>query len=178
VRSSGCGLKDIASYYISYSLIVSYEVLGQLHLMIDTSPILNLMESSKQNHSNPRNMADGFDWNIPGLNKHHFTAFANLLALRNGGQVELVSLGDGVHDENEPDDSSDTVSINTSSPHQISSSDNNRLKREFLDSLAEFAANKKGGKSVSCCILREAEEAVTIWIARNEGFQPQDNPFF
>ena len=48
-------------------------------------------------------MADRFDWSLPGLNKHHFIAFANLLALQNGGQVEPASLGNKERDTGESD---------------------------------------------------------------------------
>jgi hypothetical protein len=123
-------------------------------------------------------MAEHFDWSLPRLDKRHFTAFANLLALRNGGQVEPASLHDDMLHEDESSDDGDAVSIDTSRPHRISDSGHNRLKRKFLDCLAEFTANIKSGKSVACSSMREGEENVTLWITRNEGFQTPEVPLF
>lgn len=123
-------------------------------------------------------MAQSFDWNFPGLNRHHFTAYANLLALRNDGQVEPISLGNEILDEDKFDDDSDAISIDTSRPQQISDSGCDQLKMKFLDCLAELTANKKGGKFVTCSSMMEGEETVTLWITRNGGFQVSDNIFF
>ncbi|KAI9651661.1 MAG: hypothetical protein M1829_002576 [Trizodia sp. TS-e1964] len=123
-------------------------------------------------------MTEGFDWNLPGLDRPLFTALANLLALRNGGQVELASLPDEDLEGNDSGEESNTGSIDTSRAQRISKSRYSRVKRKFLDSLAELAANKKGGHSVACSAMREEENSVTIWIARNEGFQKADELFF
>ena len=70
------------------------------------------------------------------------------------------------------------LSIDTGFAHQISNSGHGRLERRFLDCLAEFAANKKGGIAVACSTMKEAEDNVVIWIARNEGFSDVDKPAF
>lgn len=79
-----------------------------------------------------------------------------------------------------PDDNGDgdAPSMNTRSAHQLSDSGHGKLKRRFLDCLAEFAANKKGGAAVACSAMKEAEDNVVIWIARNEGFSDVDKPAF
>jgi hypothetical protein len=126
-------------------------------------------------------MSESFDWNYPGLNWSHFHSLANLLSLRSGGQAEPSSLSDTVLEEDwDPDDNGDTdaPSINTRFAHQISDSGHGTLKRRFLDCLAEFAANKKGGTAVACSAMKEAEDNVVIWIARNEGFSDVDKPVF
>lgn len=123
-------------------------------------------------------MAQDFNWNLPGLNRHRFTAYANLLALRNGGQVEIASLGTEMLDKDESNDDSDAFSNDTSHPHRISDSGHHHLKSKFLDCLAELTANKKGGKSVACSSMMEGEETVTLWITRNGGFQITDILFF
>lgn len=126
-------------------------------------------------------MSQSFDWNNPGLNWSHFHSLANLLSLRNGGQAEPSSLSDRVLEEDwDPDDDGDgnTPSMDTRLAHQISDSEHERLKRRFLDCLAEFAANKKGGTAVACSAMKEAEDNVAIWIARNEGFSDADKPTF
>jgi hypothetical protein len=126
-------------------------------------------------------MSESFDWNYPGLNWSHFHSLANLLSLRNGGQAEPSSLADTVLEEDwESDDNGDgdAPSMDTRFAHQISDSGHGRLKRRFLDCLAEFAANKKGGTAVACSAMKEAEDNVVIWIARNEGFSDVDKPAF
>jgi hypothetical protein len=81
-----------------------------------------------------------------------------------------------LEDESEID--SDDRSIDTRYPQRISNSGYDGLKRKFLDCLAEFAANSKGGLSVACSAMREAEESLELWIARNEGFRPADQSLF
>lgn len=122
-------------------------------------------------------MSESFDWNFSGFGRTHFNALANLLSLRNGGQVEPVSLPDDVLEADLNDDW-DAASVDTTKAHQISDSGHNRLKRKFLDCLAEFAANMKNGKTVACTAMKEAEDNVTVWIARNEGFPDQEKPLF
>ena len=56
----------------------------------------------------------------------------------------------------------DEPSRNTRFAHQISNSGHGRLKRRFLDCLAEFAANRKGGTAVACSAMKEAEDNVII----------------
>ncbi|KAF2263123.1 hypothetical protein CC78DRAFT_604897 [Lojkania enalia] len=122
-------------------------------------------------------MSEHFRWNSPDLNSAHFHALANLLSLRNGGQAEPASLIEDVL-EDDSDDDSDAASIDTDRPDQISYSGHARLKRKFLDCLAEFAANKKGGRTVACTAMKEAEDSVTLWIARNEGFAKQEEKVY
>ena len=128
-------------------------------------------------------MSESFDWNYPGLNSSHFHSLANLLSLRNGGQVEPSSLSDRItvlEEDWDPDESGDgdAPSMDTRFAHQISDSGHERLKRRFLDCLAEVAANKKGGTAVACSAMKEAEDNVAIWITRNEGFSDVDKLVF
>ncbi|TGO64971.1 hypothetical protein BOTNAR_0082g00130 [Botryotinia narcissicola] len=115
---------------------------------------------------------------FPRLNKREFTAYANLLALRNNGQVEPVSLGMELSNKNESTTDSDVISIDTSYCDQISDSGYHQLKTKFLDCLAELTANKKGGKHVACSSMMEGEENVTLWITRNGGFQIVESILF
>ena len=126
-------------------------------------------------------MSERFDWNYPGLNWSHFHSLANLLSLRNGGQAEPSSLSETVLEEDWDSDNNgdgDAPSINTRVADKISDSGHGRLKRRFLDCLAEFAANKNGGTAVACSAMKEAEDNVVIWIARNEGFSDVDKLVF
>jgi hypothetical protein len=126
-------------------------------------------------------MSETFNWDCPGLNWSHFHSLANLLSLRNGGQTEASSLSDAVVDEDYSNDDSDdkgAPSVNTVCAHQITDSGHGKLKQKFLDCLAEFAANNKGGTAVACSAMRESEDSVSIWIARNAGFSEADKPIF
>lgn len=44
--------------------------------------------------------------------------------------------------------------------------------------MAEIAAKKKGGTAVACSAMKEAEDNVVIWIARNQGFSDVDKLAF
>lgn len=77
-------------------------------------------------------MSKSFDWNFSGFGRTHFNALANLLSLRNGGQVEPTSLPDDVLEADFNDDW-DAASLDTTKAHQTSDSGYNRLKRKFLD---------------------------------------------
>ena len=126
-------------------------------------------------------MSETFDWDCQGLNWSHFHSLANLLSLRNGGQAEPSSLSDTVLQgdwDSDDNEDGDAPSIDTRVAHQISDSGHGRLKRSFLDCLAEFAANKKGGTAVACSAMKEAEDNVVIWITRNEGFSDVDKLVF
>ena len=126
-------------------------------------------------------MSESFGWNYPGLNWSHFHSLANLLSLRNGGQAEPSSLSDTVLEEDwdiDDNEDGDAPSIDTRFARQISDSGHGRLKRRFLDCLAEFAANRKGGTAVACSAMKEAEDNVIIWISRNEGFSDVDKLAF
>lgn len=126
-------------------------------------------------------MSEKFNWSHEGLNWSHFHSLANLLSLRNGGQAEPSSSPDTVLEEDWDSDDhmdGDRSSMDTRLAHQISGSEHGRLKRRFLDCLAEFAANKKGGTAVACSAMKEAEDNVIIWIARNEGFSDVDKLVF
>ncbi|MCJ1316750.1 hypothetical protein MMC15_002071 [Xylographa vitiligo] len=101
------------------------------------------------------------------------------LTVMGAGIAKPFSLSDTVLEEDwDPDDNGDgdTPSMDTRFAHQISDSGHGRLERRFLDCLAEFAANKKGGTAVACSATKEAENNVVIWIARNEGFSDVDKP--
>lgn len=127
-------------------------------------------------------MNETFNWDHPGLDWDHFHSLANLLSLRNGGQVEALSLSDALLDEDWSSDEEDghdgIPSEHTVRAQRIADSGHEKLKRRFLDCLAEFAANKKGGTAVACTAMREAEDNVVIWVARNEGFQEVEKPVF
>lgn len=126
-------------------------------------------------------MSECFDWTYPGLNHSHFHSLANLLALRNGGQAEPLSSPEIALDADwyfDDAEEAETESIATGFAHKISDSGHEKLKRKFLDCLAEFASNEKGGAGVACSAMKEGEDNVTLWIARNDGFSDTDKVVF
>jgi hypothetical protein len=120
-------------------------------------------------------MTESFHWSGSGLQKAQFHALANLLSLCNGGQVESASLPDDILEDDYEDD--DSASLDSATVQRLSNSGHDGLKKKFLDCLAEFAANKRGGKTVACTAMREFEDNVTIWIARNDGFLVEEEVF-
>lgn len=121
-------------------------------------------------------MSENFDWNYPDLDWAHFHALANLLSLRNGGQAEPSTMPvAGREDWSAEGDDDETIrSIDTTLVDELSNSGHAKLKRKFLDSLAEITANRKGGVAVACSAMKEMEDTVTIWLSRNEGFSDGD----
>jgi hypothetical protein len=79
---------------------------------------------------------------------------------------------------NDNNDNEGSPSVNTICVRLITDSKYGRLKQKFLDCLAKFAANKKGGTAVACSAMRESENSVSIWIARNGRFSEADKPIF
>jgi hypothetical protein len=79
---------------------------------------------------------------------------------------------------NDNNDDESAPSVNTTCAYLVTESGYGRLKQKFLDCLAEFAANKKGRTVVACSAIRESEDCVSIWIARNKGFLEADKPIF
>ncbi|KAF2848346.1 hypothetical protein T440DRAFT_491243 [Plenodomus tracheiphilus IPT5] len=129
----------------------------------------------------PAALTIAFRLHYPGLDKTQFHSLANLLSLRNEGQAEPSFLSDVVleHDWNVSEsEDGHASSMGTHLAHQISSSEHGALKQKSLDCLAEFAANKKGGRAVACSAMEEAVDSVIVWIARNEGFEDVDHPVF
>lgn len=119
-----------------------------------------------------------FSWDVSGLNGAEFQALSNALRLRSGGHLEptFAQIGSEekleANDETDNDAASDLVNL-------ISDfSDHVRLKKRFLDRLAELAANEKKPGAVACAAMREFDGPVVVWISRNEGFEERDVWFF
>ena len=126
-------------------------------------------------------MTESFEWNRPDLNWAHFHSLANLLSLRNGGQAEPAAFFEAILEQDREirdDGDEDSHSVNTDVVNQISDSGHSKLKRRFLDGLAGLAANEEGGKAVACSAMKEAEDDVVIWLARNGGFSGEDKLVF
>ncbi|KAL7912931.1 hypothetical protein GGI35DRAFT_476750 [Trichoderma velutinum] len=117
-------------------------------------------------------MSSSLPWGMNGLDKSRFEAYAKLLRLKNGGQIEPTSDFSELHDEGiELDKSDDTDSANA---NVFPLFDERKLKRAFLDRLSELIANEKGGRHVSSSLMIEWPDRVDILVARNNGFRGGD----
>ncbi|KKO98364.1 hypothetical protein THAR02_09534 [Trichoderma harzianum] len=117
-------------------------------------------------------MSSSFPWGIDGLDKSRFEAYAKLLRLKNGGQIEEASNLSEILDEDiELEKPDDTDSVNANA---FLSFDERKMKRAFLDRLSELIANEKGGHHVSSSLMIEWPDRVDILVARNNGFREGD----
>lgn len=123
-------------------------------------------------------MSDNSIWTQPGLDQNQFIALTNLLSLRNNGQVEPTSTYEEMDPDKQSYDGDDSDSIDTAVGQQLSVSGHDKLKRQFLDDVAEFAAKEHGALFVACTAMREREEDVEILITRNTPFESSDHEFF
>ncbi|EHK41056.1 hypothetical protein TRIATDRAFT_321317 [Trichoderma atroviride IMI 206040] len=107
-------------------------------------------------------------WGVKGLDKSRFEAYAKLLRLKNGGQIEEASnFSEMLDEEMEPDELDDAGSVDA---NEFLSFDEGKLKRAFLDRLSELTANEKGGYHVSSSLMIEWPDRVDILVAKNNGF--------
>ncbi|KAM0514881.1 hypothetical protein ACHAPE_006557 [Trichoderma viride] len=108
-------------------------------------------------------------WGVEGLNKPRFEAYAKLLRLKNGGQIEEASnFSEMLDEEIGSDKLDDAETIDT---NEFLLFDERKLKRAFLDRLSELTANEKGGHHVSSSLMLEWPDRVDILVAKNNGFR-------
>lgn len=111
-------------------------------------------------------------WGVKGLDKPRFEAYAKLLRLKNGGQIEQASnFSEMPNEEIESDKLDDADSVDA---NEFLRFDERKLKRAFLDRLSELTANEKGGHHVSSSLMLEWPDRVDILVARNNGFRGGD----
>ncbi|KAK3322760.1 hypothetical protein B0H66DRAFT_474160 [Apodospora peruviana] len=120
-------------------------------------------------------MSQQFDWKEPGLNRARFEALTKLLRLRHQGQVEPPTR----FDNDEDDDSqlapeTDCSSVKASPPTDFEA---DRLRRQFLDRLAELIANHKGGRHVAATAMSVGPDSVKVTVAKNDKFRQIDREF-
>lgn len=111
-------------------------------------------------------------WETQGLDKSRFEAYAKLLRLRNGGQIEEAS--DFSERPDEPTDIEESESTDSVDAKTLPWSDDNKLKRAFLDRLSELVANQKGGYHVSSALMIEWPDRVDVLVAKNSRLEEGD----
>lgn len=107
----------------------------------------------------------------------------NLLSLRNGGPIGLAGASDirldtnGEIDIDADDTSRDSEKCDVIAGNSADTATIEKLRRRFLDRLAELFAAGRNGTSVTAAMLREVEreDHVDIWLARNNGFQADED---
>lgn len=99
-------------------------------------------------------MSTEFHWGLHGLDLSKFMALANCLLMRNSGQVDQH-----------------TTIERTGSKVM-------RLKRRFLDRFSELASRERHNvMEVTAAILRESDDVIEIWVAKNGGLDAHDLQF-
>lgn len=78
-------------------------------------------------------------------------------------------------DDEDYDDSPDID--NTSTDTALLAVGDEALREKFLNGISELLAHTKGGKHVTAAALREKEDSIEIDIARNTGFEREDNNY-
>lgn len=115
-----------------------------------------------------------------GVENIRFAALANLLSLRNGGQLEPQEELDDCIDAFGQADDGDLDNLDdagTNHPAQIAYSGHPLLKKHFLDRLSELHSRRKGGYDVVCSALREEEDGAQIQVTINTPFDEADKQF-
>ncbi|KAI5924399.1 hypothetical protein F4810DRAFT_141484 [Camillea tinctor] len=120
-------------------------------------------------------MGDTFHWKLDGLDRQRFEAYTKLLSLRHGGQASDPVTFEP-HDEDldvvEPPDDNDSVV-----GQQLTSHDENEIKRAFLDRLSEVLSSAKGGLHVAAALMVQSPDRIEISVAKNRGIKPKDKEF-
>jgi hypothetical protein len=122
-------------------------------------------------------MTRHFDWEASGLNRPQFKALTKLLRLRYHGQVEPPSRFDELQHDAKTDDDSVFDDDDSTKALTLTDFDPDRLRRVFLDRLAELVANEKGGRHVAAAMMVNGQDKVDVFIARNDKFRPKDVTF-
>ncbi|KAG6835614.1 hypothetical protein H0H93_016490 [Arthromyces matolae] len=119
-------------------------------------------------------MSATFPWGSHGLDKSRFEAYAKLLRLRNGGQIERPSDFSEIPDEQPVTELAELEGPESVRMNTLSSLSDHKLKKAFLDRLSELVANAKAPQFVSSSLMIEWEDRVIILVARNNGFREED----
>lgn len=125
-------------------------------------------------------MNSRFHWGLEGLDYQKFRAYTTLLQLRCGSQEDpdwaskfSSSDNKAKEFENQDDNDADTVTA-----QQISDFDETKLKEAFLNRLAELTSSIRKGGHVAATLLLQTDEASTVFVAKNNGFNGTDSSFF
>jgi hypothetical protein len=122
-------------------------------------------------------MSESFRWGEKGLDNARFQAFAKILRIRNGGQVEPPTSYDNIRDEDEDEDMKIDADDNSTKTQTLTDFDDKRLRRSFLDRIAELVANIKGGRHVTAALMVESPEEVQVFVAKNQGVEENEIAF-
>ncbi|KPI43240.1 uncharacterized protein AB675_7177 [Cyphellophora attinorum] len=122
-------------------------------------------------------MTSFFDWSGHGLDQARFEGLAKLLRLRYHGQVEHPSRYDELQRDAIFDDDDANSDAATNRTSTLVNFNPGRLRRTFLDRLAEVIANEKGGRHVAATMMVQAQDSVNVFVAKNNKFRQADISF-
>jgi hypothetical protein len=122
-------------------------------------------------------MTRRFDWEANGLSRARFEALTKLLRLRYHGQVEPPTRFDELQHDARTDDEANPDDADSTKAFTLADFNPNRLRRVFLDRLAELVANEKGGRHVAATMMVTGQDKVDVLVARNDKFRPGDEKF-
>ncbi|KAK0615560.1 hypothetical protein B0T17DRAFT_497172 [Bombardia bombarda] len=122
------------------------------------------------------------------FDKARFDGLAKLLRLRYHGQVEAPSRAEDLWQDDEAiaatndlaeghETQQEQDSAHSTKAATLADFNSDRLKRFFLDRLAELVANEKGGRHVTATMMITGPDKVTVLIAKNNGLRPRDKHF-
>ena len=149
-------------------------------------------------------MSSLFDQQSLGASQSRFKAFANLLSLRNGGQIvesdrrlTALSTHGEEHDDEGDDFDEDISEAATDRAVPLAISQPVYLKNKFLDRLAEVVSRERHSRNrgtqpnvtkssgpepsesfVAATTMREDEDHVKIFVTRNGGLDELDQTLF
>lgn len=114
-------------------------------------------------------MSKSLHFTPKSLNRARFQAYEKLILLKSGGQAEpledslaFLTYDDEGSDAGEGDDDS-------TAPTTLFDGGEDKMKRAFLDRLAELVANENGGPHVSATLMIEWPDRVVVLVAKNRG---------
>jgi len=122
-------------------------------------------------------MTPRFDWEANGLDRARFEALTKLLRLRYHGQVEPPSRFDELKHDARSDEDSVADDADSTNALMLTDFDPDRLRRAFLDRLAELVANEKGGRYIAATMMVNGQDKVDVFVSRNDKFHPNDVTF-
>lgn len=115
-------------------------------------------------------MTESFHWASQRLiHGSRFQAYAKLLKLRSGGQADRPEYSTAFLADDEPGDEESDAGEDTNDSvarAMLSDSREDRMKRAFLDRLAELVANAKGGPHVSATMMIEWPDRAVVLVAK------------
>jgi hypothetical protein len=123
-------------------------------------------------------MNDRLHRDLEGLNGRRFQAYTALLWLQNGGEEDEPNWSWNARTAPEESESfSDDEDTKTAVAQGLCDFDEPRLKRAFLDGIAELVSNVRNGKHDAASVLVETRDGYTVLVTKDNEFEEDDELF-